>query len=128
MPARRPLTRARHLTPAAFVLRAAHTAISIAFLYAIAYVWRCALTGRRNRGLRVAVAALCGEALVVTANHGDCPLGGLQQRAGDPTPLFELILTPRAARRAVPVLSAIAFAGIALLTRQTDPDDPAGSS
>lgn len=34
------------------------------------------------------------------------PLGGLQERLGDRVPLFELLLSPRAARRAVPVLAA----------------------
>ena len=37
---------------------------------------------------------------MVAANHGDCPLGPLQARLGDPAPLFELVLSPTAARRA----------------------------
>ncbi|MCW2985638.1 MAG: hypothetical protein JWR63_3208 [Conexibacter sp.] len=105
------------LTPAALAFRELHAAISVVFLLAIGHVWWCALTGRRGRLLRVAVVALCGEGLVVTANHGDCPLGGLQDRLGDPVPLFELVLSPRAARRAIPTLGAIAAAGIALLAR-----------
>ncbi len=36
---------------------------------------------------------------------------------GDPVPLFELVLSPRAAKRAVPVLGAVAAAGIAALAR-----------
>jgi hypothetical protein len=54
----------------------------------------------------------------VTANRGDCPLGGLQDRLGDPVPLFELVLSPSAARRAVPVLGAVTAAGIGLLLRR----------
>ncbi len=46
----------------------------------------------------------------MAANHGDCPLGPLQQRLGDPVPLFELLLSPTAARRAVPALGSIAAA------------------
>jgi hypothetical protein len=42
-------------------------------------------------------------------------MGGLQQRLGDPVPLFELELSPRAARWAVPTLGAITTAGLALL-------------
>jgi len=84
-------------------------------LLAIAYVWLCALTGRRGRLLRVAAASLIGEGVLVAANHGDCPLGGLQERLGDPVPLFELVLSPRAAKRAVPTLGVIAAAGLALL-------------
>lgn len=107
----------RKLTPVALAVRAAHAAIAAAFLLAIAYVWWCALTGRRGRLLHVAVAALGCEGLLVVANHGDCPLGPLQQRAGDPVPLFELVLSPRAAQLAVPVLGAVTVAGVALLAR-----------
>jgi len=38
--------------------------------------------------LGVAVAALVTEGACVAANGGDCPLGPLQQRLGDPVPLF----------------------------------------
>lgn len=100
---------------AARAFRLAHTAITILFLAAIAHVWRCALTGRRDRALAVAVTALTAEAALVTANHGDCPLGPLGARLGDQTPLFELVLSPRAAKRAVPVLGTVAAAGIALV-------------
>jgi hypothetical protein len=51
----------------------------------------------------------------VIANRGDCPLGGLQERLGDPIPLFELVLSPKAAKLAVPVLGVISAAGIALV-------------
>jgi hypothetical protein len=89
--------------------------ISVAFLVAIVYVWWCALTRRRDRWLRLAVAALAAEGSVVAANHGDCPLGPLQARAGDPVPLFELVLSPRAARRAVPTLGGLAAVGVLVL-------------
>ncbi len=107
------------LAPTAVAFRAAHTAIAAAFLFAIAYVWWCALTGRRGPLLPVAVVALAGEGALVAANHGNCPLGGLQDRLGDHVPLFELVLSPSAARRAVPVLGAIAAAGIGLLARNS---------
>jgi hypothetical protein len=82
-------------------------------LLAIGYVC-CALNGRRDRLLRIAASSLIAEGILVTANRGDCPLGGLQERLGDPVPLFELVLSPRTAKRAVPTLGAIA-AGIAVL-------------
>lgn len=107
----------RRLSPAALSFRAVHAAIAVAFLSAIAYVWWCALTGRRGSLLRVAVAALAGEGVLVAAGRGDCPLGPLQERLGDPVPLFELVLSPSAARRAIPVLGAVAAAGVAGLTR-----------
>ena len=103
------------LSRAALAFRTFHTAIAAQQLLAIAYVWWCALTGRRDRLLRIAVATLLGEGVLVAANHGDCPLGGLQERLGDPVPLFELVLSPRAAKRAVPTLGAIAGAGLVLL-------------
>ena len=103
------------LSRAALAFRAGHAAIAIEQLLAIAYVWWCALTGRRDRLLRIAVATLLIEGVLVVANRGDCPLGGLQQRLGDPVPLFELVLSPRGARWAVPTLGAITTAGLALL-------------
>ena len=106
------------LAPAALAFRIAHAVIAAGFLAAIAHVWACALTGRRDPWLRAAVAALTVEGAVVAANGGDCPLGPLQERLDDPVPLFELVLSPRAAKRAVPVLGAVAAGGIALLARR----------
>jgi len=103
------------LSPAAVAFRTVHAGIAVAFLAGIAHVWRCALTGRRDVLLRVAVASLAAEGVLVAVNDGDCPLGPLQARAGDPVPLFELVLSPRAAKRAVPALGAVTAAGIALL-------------
>ena len=106
---------AAKLSRAAMSFRAFHTAIAAEQLLAIAYVWWCAITGRRDRLLRIAVATLIGEGVLVAANRGDCPMGGLQERLGDPVPLFELVLSPRAAKRAVPTLGAITAAGLVLL-------------
>ncbi len=66
---------ARELPPAAAVLRALHAAVAVGFLYAIAYVWWCALTARRGRRLDVAIALLAVEGAAVAADGGDCPLG-----------------------------------------------------
>jgi hypothetical protein len=115
--------RKENLTAAALALRFLHAAIAAGFLSSIAYVWWCALTGRRGALLCIAVTALAGEGVVVIANRGDCPLGGLQERLGDPVPLFELVLSPRSARRAVPVLGLITAAGVALLARGADDAD-----
>ena len=110
------------LSSAARAFRAGHAAVALTFLLAIIYVWWCALTGRRDRWLRRAVVALVAEGALVAANRGDCPLGGLQERLGDPVPLFELVLPATAARRAVPVLGAVTTAGlIALLRRSPAP-------
>jgi hypothetical protein len=103
------------LSRAVMSFRAFHAAIAAEQLLAIAYVWWCAITGRRDRLLRIAVGTLIGEGVLVAANRGDCPMGGLQERLGDPVPLFELVLSPRAAKRAVPTLGAITAAGLVLL-------------
>jgi hypothetical protein len=70
------------LSTAARAFRAAHTVVAGGFLVAIVYVRWCALTGRRDGWLRVAVAALVTEGAFVAANRGDCPIGGLQERLG----------------------------------------------
>jgi hypothetical protein len=110
-----PIGRVRKLSRAALAFRAFHAIVAVEMLLAIAYVWWCALGGRRDRLLHVAAASLIGEGVLVAANHGDCPLGGLQERLGDPVPLFELVLSARAAKRAVPTLGAITAAGLVLL-------------
>ena len=107
--------RVRKLSRGAMSFRVFHAAIAVEQLLAIAYVWWCALSGRRGRLLHMAAASLIGEGVLVSANRGDCPLGGLQERLGDPIPLFELVLSPRAAKRAVPTLGAITAAGLVLL-------------
>ena len=97
------------------IWRAAHGSIAVALLAAIAHVWRCALTGRRDRWLRVAVVALTAEGTVVGLNGGDCPLGPIGERVGDEVPLFELVLPPRAAKLAVPALGIVAAIPIAII-------------
>jgi hypothetical protein len=109
------------LSRSAMAFRIAHAAVAGAFLLAIAYVWWCAFTGRRGRLLRAVVAALTVEGVLVLANGGKCPLSGLQDRVGDPVPLFELVLSPRAARCVVPVLGAVTAVGAAELARKSRP-------
>jgi hypothetical protein len=106
---------AAKLSRTAMSFRVFHAAIAAVELLAIAYVWWCAITGRRDRLLCIAVAILIGEGVLVTANRGDCPLSGLQERLGDPVPLFELVLSPRAAKRAVTTMGAVTSAGLVLL-------------
>jgi hypothetical protein len=102
------------LKPAVVAWRAGHAVIAAGFLASIGYVWFCALTGRRDARLRWAIGALAAEGALVGANGGDCPLGPLGERIGDEKPLFELVLSPRAAKAAVPVLGLVAAAGVAL--------------
>jgi hypothetical protein len=101
--------------------RVAHAAFAIVELSALAYVWFCAVDRRRGRALPVAASLLLGEGAALVVGRGDCPLGPFQARLGDPVPLFGLVLPPRAAKAAVPVLTAIAAAGLlAVLVRPPD--------
>ena len=108
------MTARPHLTRPAAALRAVHALIAVVELASLGYVWRCAITGRRGAHLGKATAVLVGEGAALVVGGGDCPLGPLQQRTGDATPLFELVLRPDAARRAVPVLAAVATTGVLL--------------
>jgi hypothetical protein len=56
-------------------------------------------------------------------------MGPLQETWGDPVPFFELVLPPRAAKAAVPVLAVIAIAGlIALIVRPPRPGAAVGQT
>jgi hypothetical protein len=112
------------LSRRAKALRAAHAVLAVVELASLGYVWVCAATGRRDKRLGLAVALLAAEGAALVVGHGDCPLGPLQERWGDPKPLFELVLPPRAAKVAVPVLSAVAVAGVVTVAaRRTPPVD-----
>ena len=101
----------------ALALRVGHTAVAVVELTCLGYVWACAITGRRDRLLHSAIGVLAAEGVGLVIGRGDCPLGPLQQRLGDPVPLFELVLSPVWAKRAVPILAGISGAGIALALR-----------
>ena len=108
--------------------RIAHTAFSVVQLSCLGYVWYCALTRRRDRLLTASAATLLFEAGALVVGRGDCPFGPLQSRLGDPVPLFELVLPKRAAKAAIPVLFAIAVAGLAAVVvrppRRESPAQP----
>jgi hypothetical protein len=72
------------LSMAARAFRGLHGLNAVVFLLAIVDVWRCALTGRRGRWPRAALAALVTEGLFVTANRGNCLFSGLPDRRGRP--------------------------------------------
>jgi len=70
---------------------------------------------RRSRRVWAGVALLGVEGAALVVGHGDCPVGPRQTEWGDPVPFFELVLPPRAAKAAVPVLAAVSVSGIAAL-------------
>ena len=104
------------LNAGAKAVRFGHIGVAVVELSSLAYVWACGLTGRRDRLLAAACTALLVQGIAILSGGGNCPLGPLQQRLGDPTPCFELVLPPRAAKAAIPVLVAVALGGVILVT------------
>ena len=95
--------------------RLVHASWSGVQLVGLGYIWTCALTGRRNRRLWASVAFLLAEGAALVVGRGDCPVGPRQAAWGDPVPFFELVLPPRAAKAAIPVLAAVSGSAIAAL-------------
>lgn len=92
--------------------RVFHAAWSVAGLASLGYIWACAATRRRDRRLRASIAFLSIEGAGLIVGGGDCPMGPLQAQIGDPVPFFELVLPPRAAKAAVPILAGVSVAGL----------------
>ena len=101
------------LPPRARAWRISHAAWSVAQLGCLAYVCACVVTGRRTHKVWASVTLLAAEGAALVVGHGNCPVGPLQAKWGDPIPFFELVLPPRAAKAAVPVLSGVSVAAIA---------------
>jgi hypothetical protein len=95
--------------------RVLHAAWSVAQLWCLGDIWISALTRRRSRRLWAGVAFLFVEGAALVVGHGDCPVGPMQAEWGDPVPFFELLLPPRAAKAAVPVLAVVSVAGVVAL-------------
>jgi hypothetical protein len=103
------------LSRSAKAYRVFHAAWSVAGLASLGYIWVCAATRRRDRRLLASVAFLSIEGIGLMMGGGDCPMGPLQAQMGDPVPFFELVLPPRAAKAAVPILAVVSVAGFLAL-------------
>ena len=102
------------------VFRIAHVAWGAAALTALAYIWACAIERRRGRALWASVAFLLIQGAALLVGRGNCPFGPFQRDLGDPVPMFELALPPRAAKAAIPILFLVTVAGmVALLIRRS---------
>jgi len=102
----------RQLDSRAQAFRIAHTAWAIVSMASLGYIWWSAATRRRDPLLAACIAFLSLESAALIVGRGNCPFAPLQARLGDPVPLFELVLPPRAAKAAIPVLAAASVAGI----------------
>ena len=95
--------------------RLVHAGWSVAQLACLGLIWARVVQRRRDPAVWAAVAFLAAEGGGLVLGRGDCPMGRVQQGWGDPVPFFELLLPPRAAKAAVPVLAVVALAAIAAL-------------
>jgi hypothetical protein len=102
--------------------RLLHAAWSAAQLACLGMLWARLIQRRRDPATWAAVAFLAAEGGGLVIGRGDCPMGRLQETWGDSTPFFELLLPPRAAKAAVPVLAGVAVATIlGLVVRSPGP-------
>ena len=111
----------------ALALRGAHILIATVEIASVAHLWVCAITGRRDRALTGAMVVLGIEGAALIVTRGDCPLGPLQSRLGDPTPLFELALPPAPAKLAVPALAMVTSVGLGLLIARRPSTEGSGT-
>jgi hypothetical protein len=111
------------LGPGARAFRIAHVVWGIFGLAGLGYVWLCAVIRRRDRLLAASVAFLSLEGVALVVGRGNCPFGPMQRRIGDPVPMFELVLPPRAAKAAIPALVVVTLAGfLAVAARGREAD------
>jgi len=97
------------------LIRTIHGLLSAFFLACIAFVYYAAIADVNSPLAFAAAGALVLEGAVVALNGGDCPLGGIHRRYGDEKAFFELLMPPKAAKLAVPVLGTVTALGIVLL-------------
>ena len=105
-----------------------HTAWSIVGLASVGYLWACALARRRDPGLAAGITFLVVEGVALGIGGGDCPMAGRQREWGDPKPFFELVLPPRAAKAAVPILFGASLARLIALAVRPTRHFPAGQA
>jgi hypothetical protein len=101
--------------------RAIHVGWAVAQLASLALIWTSAIRRRRSTLVDAAVAFVGLEGAALVVGRGNCPVGELQASWGDPVPCFELVLPPRAAKAAVPVLAVVGTVGIGLLAVRRPP-------
>jgi hypothetical protein len=110
------------LPPKARAWRLVHAAWSVVQLACLANIWASAVTRRRGPALWASVGLLVVEGGALVVGRGSCPVGPLQAEWGDPVPFFELVLPPRAAKAAVPLLAIASLAGMAAVVLRAPRD------
>jgi hypothetical protein len=92
--------------------RVFHASWSLLQLAGLGYLCASVIRRRRSRPLWATVAFPFVEGGALVVGHGDCPMGALQAEWGDPVPFFELVLPPRAAKAAAPILAGVSLAAV----------------
>ena len=98
------------LSASARLFRVAHATWGGVNLLALARVWTAVAARQRDRAVCVSMALLCVEGVALAIGRGNCPFGPFQESLGDPVPMFEWVLPPRAAKAAIPILSVATWA------------------
>ena len=95
------------------LFRVAHAVWGTFNIAALGLIWQSGIRRSRDPLVYASMALLSIEGVALVVGRGDCPFGPFQARLGDPTPMFELVLPPRAAKAAIPILTAVSLAGFA---------------
>lgn len=98
------------------LLRIIHSLIVLYLVSGIVYIYYSAITWRFNLLLGAVIISLIIEGVLVYINHGNCPLAFVQQKVGDDTPFFELLLPKKYARYAVRFFALLTLFGLLLLS------------
>ncbi len=101
------------------LFRVAHGVWGLLNLAALGWVWLSAARRSRDPLLAGSVALLTSEGVALVVGRGNCPFGGFQRSLGDPVPMFEWVLPPRAAKAAIPALAAVSVIGLAAAALRT---------
>jgi hypothetical protein len=97
------------------LFRIAHGTWGVLNLAGLGWIWLSTARRRRDAATYASAALLCVEGVALVIGRGDCPFGPFQASLGDPVPMFEWVLPPRAARAAIPVLFVIALVSLVTL-------------
>jgi len=103
---------------ALIVVRALHSAVFLAELWAILWIVATGLVGRRDRSVAVAAALVGAESVVFVTNRGACPLTPLAERYGAEDGRVSDMFLPDALARTIPYWSIpLVGIGVALHVR-----------
>jgi hypothetical protein len=99
----------------ALMFRVAHGVWGALNLIGLALVWRAGITRRRDKRVYASTALLLSEGAALVVGRGNCPFGPFQADLGDPVPMFEWFLPPRAAKAAIPALTFVTLGGLMVM-------------